>query len=87
MEPDNNILAFQTIMTMLNILQDDPTSHKPAAYLRNTSHSVAQELQTLNAIATLLVRQHEVTSVASMTKWHGVDLIACATMAVCNPDT
>jgi hypothetical protein len=84
MEPGDNILAFRTITTMLNVLQDGPTSHKPAAYLRNTGHSKARELRTLNAIATLLVRQHEVVSVVSMAELNGVD---CATVAVCNQDT
>jgi hypothetical protein len=88
MEPSDNILAFRTITTMLNVLQDGPNnSHKPAAYLRNTGRSKARELRTLNAIATLLVRQHEVVSVVSTTTWLGVDLVACATVAVCNQDT
>jgi hypothetical protein len=72
---------------MLNVLRDGPTTHKPAAYLKNTGHSKAQELRTLNAIATLLVRQDEVTSVASTTSWLGIDLVACATMMVCNQNT
>jgi hypothetical protein len=86
MEPGNSVLAFRTITTMLNDLQDGPAGGKPAAYLSNSAHSKSQGLRTLNAIATLLVRQHEVTSVASTTTWLGIDLIACATVMVCDQD-
>jgi hypothetical protein len=88
MEPSESILAFRTITTMLNILEDDLNiGGKPPAYLRNTSHldhSKARELQALNAIATLLVRQGEVTSVASASTRLGIDLVACATNMVCD---
>lgn len=82
MEPADNILAFRTIMTMLNVLQDGPTSHRPDPYLRNSSStgiSKTQDIRILNAIATLLVRHNEVTAVGSVAK-RG----ACPTVAVCN---
>jgi hypothetical protein len=84
MEPPANILAFRTITTILNVLQDGPTGRKGAYNVKNTSQ--APELRTLNAIATLLVRQHEVTSVASQTEGNGVDLVACMTV-IRNQDT
>jgi len=84
MEPANNILTFQTIMTMLNILQDGPTGHKPGAFFRNTDDLKAQKLLVLNAIVTLLVRQYEVTSVASAAKWNKVNLVASLAGTVCS---
>ena len=84
MELANNILTFQTIMTMLNILQDGLTGHKPGAFSRNTDDLKAQKLQVLNAIVTLLVRQYEVTSVASAVKWNKVNLVASLAGMVCS---
>jgi hypothetical protein len=82
MEPTQNILAFQTITTMLNVLQDGPTSHKPSAFLRNTGQSKAQELRTLNAIATLLVRRNEVNSVVLTAEENRADAISIGVVCI-----
>ena len=84
MEPANNILTFQTIMIMLNILRHGPTGHKPGTFSRNTDDLKAQKLRVLNAIVTLLVRQYEVTSVASAAKWNKVNLVASPAGMVCS---
>jgi len=44
----------------------------------------AQKLLVLNAIVTLLVRQYEVTSVASAAKWNKVNLVASLAGTVCS---
>jgi len=69
---------------MLNILQDGLTGHKPGTFSRNTDDLKAQKLQVLNAIATLLVGQYEVTSVALAAKWNKVNLVESLTGMVCS---
>ena len=64
---------FRTITTMLSVLQQSPIAIKPMCVDKDTD---TNELKVLCALATLLVRQHEVTAVASYSNKLGTTIYA-----------
>jgi len=81
----NAVLAFRTITTILSVLQASPIDGTRPASLEinnnNSSEKIARrrELRILDALATLLVRDNEVTAVVSKRGASGeaVEVVAC----------
>jgi hypothetical protein len=79
---DEMILAFRTITTLLSVFQHAPlTTFNMSVVDSPESGSSRRELRILTALATLLVRHHEITAVVSKAnRDHEVGFIACATL-------
>jgi hypothetical protein len=76
------ILAFRTITTILNVLQNAPLTTQSVQNMHILDAPIKREGQILSALANLLVRADEVAAVVSQPgQGFGVQVIACI-----NPD-
>ena len=83
-EIDNHlILQFRTITSMIHALQQLPTKDKKPMELRTREER--EELRILGALATLLVRRYDVTTVTTGGSSGDVSLVACASDSHMSP--
>ena len=79
-EQRNLVLAFRTISTVLAAIQKGPLGIDVGSIAIHKPIPSTLELKILTALATVLVRQHEIVAVSSRVTGNptNVDVVACA---------